>query len=205
MKCAYTATAISEGFRDQGLRVVLLLDSITRFARAAREVGLAAGEPAARRGFPPSVFAALPALLERSGTAPRGSITAFYAVLVEGDDLDEPIADEIRGILDGHIVLSRKLGERGRWPAIDVLGSLSRVMGQVVDKSHLAAAQKVREHLAIYEASRDLIALGAYKRGSDIRLEAALDRVDGIEAFLRQSTTESSDPSETISRLKALA
>ena len=169
MRCAHVATCIAEGFRDQGKHVVLLLDSVTRFARAAREVGLGAGEAPTRRGFPPSVFSALPELLERSGCSPRGSITAFYTVLVEGGDLDEPVADEVRGILDGHIVLRRELGERGRWPAIDVLGSLSRVMDRVVDAQHLEAAQKVRRHLAVQEAKRDLVTLGAYKPGSDPR------------------------------------
>jgi len=173
--------------------VLLMMDSVTRFARAGREVGLAAGEPPARRGYPPSVFAMLPGLLERSGTSPHGSITAFYTVLVEGGDMEEPVADEVRGILDGHVVLDRALGARGRWPAIDVLHSLSRVMDVVTDDAHRAAARAFREHLATYEAKRDLVSLGAYKRGSDRRLDAALERIDAMEAFLRQGKHERAD------------
>jgi len=190
LKSAYVATAIAEWFRDRGKRVLLMMDSVTRFARAGREVGLAAGEPPARRGYPPSVFAMLPGLLERCGTSALGSITAFYTVLVEGGDMDEPIADEVRGILDGHIVLDRALGARGRWPAIDVLHSLSRVMDAVTDDAHRAAARAFREHLAVYEAKRDLVSLGAYKPGSDPKLDAALKRVDAMEAFLRQGKHE---------------
>lgn len=186
LKSAYVASAIAEWFRDRGQRVLLMMDSVTRFARAGREVGLAAGEPPARRGYPPSVFASLPGLLERSGTAERGSVTAFYTVLVEGGDMEEPIADEVRGILDGHVILDRQLGARGRWPAIDVLQSLSRVMDMVTDDKHRDLARRLREHLAIYEAKRDLVSLGAYKKGSDARLDAALAKIDGIEAFLRQ-------------------
>ncbi len=205
MKCAHVATAIAEGFRDQGKRVVLLLDSVTRFARAAREVGLAAGEAPTRRGFPPSVFSALPALLERSGPAALGSITAFYTVLVEGGDMDEPVADEVRGILDGHIVLRRELGERGRWPAVDVLASLSRVMDRVVDDQHLQTAQRVRAHLAVFEAKQDLVALGAYRAGSDPRLDRALERLRGIDEFLTQGPRENSDFAETVRRLSSFA
>ena len=187
VRSAWVATAIAEHFRDQGQRVLLLMDSVTRFARAAREVGLAAGEPPARRGFPPSVFAALPELLERTGNAARGSITAIYSVLVEGGDLDEPVADEVRGILDGHVVLDRELAARGRWPAIDPLRSLSRVMDQVVSPKQLEDARRLREHLGVYEAKRDLVLLGAYESGRDARLDRALERIDAIEAFLRQN------------------
>jgi type III secretion protein N (ATPase) len=190
MRSAWVATAVAEWFRDRGKRVLLLMDSVTRFARAAREVGLAAGEPPARRGYPPSAFAMLPQLLERSGTSERGSITAFYTVLVEGSDMEEPIADEVRGILDGHVVLDRALGARGRWPAIDPLVSLSRVMDQIVSPAHRDAAAKLRAHLALYESKRDLVTLGAYKKGSDPRLDAALGRIDAIEAFLRQDKRE---------------
>ncbi len=197
MTSAYVATTIAEHFRDQGKRVLLLMDSVTRFARAAREAGLAAGEPPARRGYPPSVFAALPRLLERSGTAKRGSITAFYTVLVEGGDLEEPIADEVRGILDGHIVLDRELAARGRYPAIDVVHSLSRVMSTVAEADHKADAQRLREACALYEAKRDLVLLGAYKSGSDPRLDAVLAKVDSIEAFLRQRGDERSSVAET--------
>ena len=205
LKSAYIATAVAEWFRDRGKRVLLMMDSVTRFARAGREVGLAAGEPPARRGYPPSVFAALPGLLERSGTSERGSITAFYTVLVEGGDMEEPISDEVRGILDGHVVLTRELGARGRWPAIDVLHSLSRVMDAVTDEAHRAAARTLREHLALYEQKRDLVSLGAYKKGSDPRLDAALARIDGIEAFLRQGKHERSSLEDTVAKLAALA
>ncbi len=181
-----------------------MLERVTRFARAAREVGLAAGEPPARRGYPPSVFAALPGLLERSGAASRGSITAFYTVLVEGSDMEEPIADEVRGILDGHVVLERSLGARGRWPAIDVLASLSRVMDAITSPTHQAHARKLREHLAHYEEKRDLVSLGAYKKGSDARLDAALARIDAIEAFLRQARHERSALTETLKSLEAV-
>ncbi len=204
LKSAHTATAIAEWFRDQGKRVLLLMDSVTRFARAAREVGLAAGEPPARRGYPPSVFARLPSLLERSGTSASGSITGVYTVLVEGSDMEEPIADEVRGILDGHIVLTRELGARGRWPAIDVLHSLSRVMNAVADDTHLQSATEVRELLATYEAKRDLVNLGAYKAGSDPRLDTALARIDAIEAFLRQTPQARSTYAETKQALSTL-
>ncbi len=201
MRSAWVATALAELFRDRGARVLLLMDSVTRFARAAREVGLAAGEPPARRGYPPSAIAALPVLLERSGMAERGSITAVYTVLVEGGDLDEPIADEVRGILDGHVVLDRELSARGRWPAIDPLRSLSRVMDRLVSAGHREDARALREHLAIYEAKRDLVLLGAYTRGSDRRLDAALACIDRIEAFLRQRPDETSSLEETVRRL----
>ena len=201
VRSASVATSIAEYFRDRGQRVLLLMDSVTRFARAAREVGLAAGEPPARRGYPPSVFAALPRLLERSGTSARGTITAIYTVLVEGGDLDEPVADETRGILDGHVVLERGLAARGRWPAIDPLHSLSRVMDQVVGPSHVAAARALREHLTIYEAKRDLVLLGAYTRGQDPRLDAALARIDAIEGFLRQPQDVPSTLAETLTAL----
>jgi len=204
LSSAYTATAIAEWFRDRGRRVLFMMDSVTRFARAGREVGLAAGEPPARRGYPPSVFAALPKLLERSGTSPLGSITAFYTVLVEGGDMDEPVADEVRGILDGHVILDRELGARGRWPAIDILRSLSRVMDAVTDDAHRSAAQKLREHLAIYEAKRDLVSLGAYKAGSDAKLDAALARIDGIEAFLKQGKREHSSFEDTVRQLHSV-
>jgi type III secretion protein N (ATPase) len=206
LKSATVATAIAEWFRDvRGARVLLMMDSVTRFARAQREVGLAAGEPPARQGYPPSVFAALPRLLERAGTAARGSITAVYTVLVAGGDMEEPIADEVRGILDGHIVLDRALGQRNRWPAIDVLASLSRVMPQVTTSEHRAAAGRVRELLATYERQRDLILLGAYKMGSDRRVDEAIARVDTIEAFLKQASGESSMLEATLDRLRILA
>jgi type III secretion system H+-transporting two-sector ATPase len=203
LKSAYVATAVAEYFRDRGRRVVLVLDSITRFARAQREAGLAVGEPPARAGFPPSVFAVLPRLLERAGNSDRGSITAFYTVLVEGDDMTEPVADEVRSILDGHIVLSRELAARGHYPAIDVLRSASRVMPAVAADGHQQAAQKVRELIATYERHRDLILLGAYKRGTDARVDEALDRWPAIEAWLRQGTHDRTGFEETLVRMAA--
>jgi len=204
MKCPYVATSIAEGFRDQGKRVLLLMDSVTRFARAARDVGLAAGEAPARRGFPPSVLSALPGLVERTGTSELGSITAVYTVLVEGDDHDDPIADELRGLLDGHITLSRELAARGHHPAIDIPRSLSRVMPRLVDAEQARTAAAVRSHVAIYEEKRDLVSLGAYARGSDPRLDAAIDRMDAIEAFLRQGTHEQVALEETLAGLARL-
>jgi type III secretion protein N (ATPase) len=205
MKCPYVATTIAEAFRDQGLRVLLLVDSVTRFARAAREVGLAAGEAPVRRGYPPSVFAALPGLIERAGTSEHGSITAFYTVLVEGDDLDEPVSDELRGLLDGHVVLSRSIAARGRYPAIDVTQSLSRLMPRLVSTEHLSAAEAARTHIALHEEKRDLLLLGAYRAGSDARLDAAISRVPEIEAFLAQREHERAAFSETVATLRTLA
>lgn len=190
LKSAYVATAIAEHFRDAGRRVLFLLDSVTRFARAQREVGLAAGEPPARQGYPPSVFAQLPRLLERTGASARGSITAIYTVLVAGGDMDEPIADEVRGILDGHVVLSRTLAERGHFPAVDVLQSLSRVMGAVTTPTHRRAATRLRQLLAAHERQRDLILLGAYKAGSDPTTDEAIAREAEIRRFLCQATDE---------------
>ncbi|MET0388431.1 MAG: FliI/YscN family ATPase [Polyangiales bacterium] len=204
MKCPFVATTIAEYFRDRGQRVLLLVDSVTRFARAGREVGLAAGEAPARRGYPPSAFAALPGLLERAGAAESGSITAIYSVLVEGDDLDEPVSDELRGLLDGHVVLSRKLAARGQHPAVDVGQSLSRLMPRLVSPQHLAAAELARTHLALYEEKRDLILLGAYRAGSDPRTDAAIARVPEIEAFLSQRVGERADYDETSATLQML-
>jgi type III secretion protein N (ATPase) len=186
LRAAQVATAYAEGFRDDGARVLLLVDSVTRFARAQREIGLAAGEPPARRGYPPSVFAMLPRLLERSGQGPRGSITAIYTVLVEGGDMDEPIADEVRGILDGHVVLDRTIAGRGRYPAVDVTASLSRVMPSLVTPEHAAATRRLRALVAAYDAKRDLVAMGAYARGSDRELDDAIDHLPRVEAYLRQ-------------------
>jgi FliI/YscN family ATPase len=203
-KAAYVATAIAEYFRDQGKKVLLMMDSVTRFARAIREVGLAAGEPPARAGFPPSVFSELPRLLERTGNSDKGSITAFYTVLVEGDDMTEPIADETRSILDGHIVLSRNLAASGHYPAIDVGNSVSRVMTAVVDKEHQEAARKLREVQATYEAQKDLILIGAYKKGSDKRVDFALSKLDAVNAFLKQGTHEKAPYDTTINQLKQM-
>ena len=202
LRSAFVATSVAEYFRDRGARVLLMMDSVTRVARAQREVGLAAGEPPARRGYPPSVFALLPRLLERTGPGRVGSITAFYTVLVEGGDMDEPIADEVRGILDGHIVLDRSIGARNRWPAIDVLHSLSRVMDMVVTKGHRETAGRFRQLMAAYESKRDLISLGAYQKGSDRVTDEAIARIDRLEAFLRQGRDERSELDATV---KALA
>jgi type III secretion protein N (ATPase) len=204
LKSAFVATAIAEWFRERGRRVLFMMDSVTRFARAQREVGLAAGEPPARQGYPPSVFALLPRLLERTGNAQAGSITALYAVLVAGGDMEEPIADEVRGILDGHIVLSRELGARNHWPAIDVVPSLSRVMPLVTDAEHRQAAGHLRELLAAHERQRDLILLGAYQRGSDPRTDEALAKLDAIDHFLKQGVHEVSPFGETRARLLSL-
>ncbi|MCK6536820.1 MAG: FliI/YscN family ATPase [Polyangiaceae bacterium] len=186
LRAVQVATAVAEGFRDAGKSVMLLVDSVTRVARAQREVGLAAGEPPARRGYPPSVFALLPRLLERSGQSDRGAITAIYTVLVEGGDMEEPIADEVRGILDGHIVMDRRIAARGHYPAIDVPQSLSRVMEAVVTPEHAAAARKVRALIATYEEKRDLITLGAYAKGSDPRVDRAMAALPEIERFVCQ-------------------
>jgi type III secretion protein N (ATPase) len=204
LKAAFVATAVAEYFREQGRRVLFMLDSITRVARAQREVGLAAGEPPARQGYPPSVFALLPRLLERTGNSARGSITALYTVLVAGGDMEEPIADEVRGILDGHVILSREIATRNQWPAVDVLPSLSRLMSAVADPEHRAAAQRLRELLAAYERQRDLILLGAYQHGADPVTDRAIAAMDAITAFLRQRTDESAPFEETKARLRAL-
>jgi ATP synthase in type III secretion protein N len=205
LKSAYVATAVAEYFRDQGKRVLLMMDSVTRFARAQREVGLAIGEPPARGGFPPSVFAILPRLLERTGNSDKGSITALYTVLVEGDDMTEPVADEVRSILDGHIILTRELGARGHYPAIDVLKSASRVMNAVTGERHLEAARRLRELLAAYEKNRDLILIGAYQRGSDALVDRAIDQIGDVEAFLRQGLHEKPTFEETLGQLGALS
>ena len=205
LRAAQTATAVAEHFRDLGKRVLLLVDSITRFARAQREIGLAAGEPPARRGYPPSVFTQLPRLLERSGQGQQGSITALYTVLVEGSDMDEPIADEVRGILDGHVVLDRRLAARGHYPAIDVLTSLSRVMPSVTDESHRSAARRARALLAVYEEKRELIALGAYGKGSDARIDQAILAAPELERFLRQEPSHIEAFTGSLAGLRAIA
>ena len=201
LRAAQVATAYAVYFRDQGKSVMLLLDSVTRFARAQREVGLAAGEPPARRGYPPSVFAMLPRLLERSGQGARGSITAIYTVLVEGGDMDEPIADEVRGILDGHVVLDRSIAARGRYPAVDPTVSLSRVMDAIVTPAQRDHARKLRALVAHYEAKRDLVTLGAYAKGSDRELDEAIARLPKIEQFLRQSPADRVAFDETVATL----
>ena len=204
LKAAYVATTVAGYFRDQGRRVLLMMDSVTRFARALREVGLAAGEPPARAGFPPSVFSELPRLLERTGNSERGSITAFYTALVEGDDLTEPIADETRSILDGHVVLARALASGGHYPAIDVGQSISRVMPAVARPPHVEAARRFREVLAAYEAQKDLILIGAYKKGSDPRTDLAIAKSDAMNAFLRQGTAEKAPAAATVGQLQKM-
>ncbi len=201
LKSAFVATAIAEWFRDQGKRVLFMMDSATRFARAQREIGLAIGEPPARQGYPPSVFAQIPRLMERTGNDDTGSITALYTVLVQAGDMDEPIADEVRGILDGHIILNRQLGARNHWPAIDVPVSLSRVMNGIVEQQHKLAAGKLREVLATYEKQRDLILLGAYQYGSDPKTDYAIDKIEEVEAFLKQGLDEKDDMQTTIRNL----
>jgi ATP synthase in type III secretion protein N len=204
LKAAFVATAVAEFFRERGRRVLFMLDSLTRVARAQREIGLAAGEPPARQGYPPSVFALLPRLLERTGNSAAGSITALYTVLVAGGDMEEPIADEVRGILDGHVILSRDVAARNHWPAVDVLPSLSRLMTAVADAGHRAAAARLRELLAAYERHRDLIALGAYQSGSDATTDRAIASMAAIDAFLRQRTDEKAAFDDTRARLLAL-
>ncbi|MEZ5245775.1 MAG: FliI/YscN family ATPase [Acidimicrobiales bacterium] len=190
LTAAQSATRIAESFRDAGKDVLLLVDSITRFAMAQREIGLAAGEFPASRGYPPSVLSALPRLLERAGAGPRGSITAFYTVLVEGDDMNDPVADAVRGILDGHIVLTRALAQRGHFPSIDVLASVSRVMNAVTTADQQGLARQLREQLASYEESRDLIEVGAYVPGSNSRTDLAIARREHVLAFLQQDSHE---------------
>lgn len=201
MKGALIATTIAEYFRDRGLNVMLMMDSVTRYAMALREVGLAIGEPPATRGYTPSVFAALPKLLERAGTGKNGSITAFYTVLVDGDDMNEPIADAVRGILDGHIVLSRHLANKGHFPAIDVMSSVSRVMKEIVSEQQMDAANELKRLLSIYRDSEDLINIGAYQQGSNKEIDAALQYIDAIQAFTKQKTSEKTTLHETQERL----
>jgi type III secretion protein N (ATPase) len=202
LKAAYIATAIAEYFRDQGKKVLLLMDSVTRFGRALREIGLAAGEPPTRRGFPPSVFSSLPLLMERAGNSDKGSITALYTVLVEGDDMTEPIADETRSILDGHIVLSRKLASGGHYPAIDILASVSRVMNAVVEKDHKDMAGDMRKILAKYAEMELLVQIGEYKKGADAEVDNALERIRNVNGFLRQGTDERSSFAQTLQAMR---
>ncbi|APP75188.1 type III secretion system ATPase SctN [Xanthomonas vesicatoria] len=200
-KAAYVGTAIAEYFRDQGLRVLLMMDSLTRFARAQREIGLAAGEPPTRRGFPPSVFAELPRLLERAGMGETGSITAFYTVLAEDDTGSDPIAEEVRGILDGHLILSREIAAKNQYPAIDVLGSLSRVMSQIVSAEQRQYAGQLRRLLAKHNEVETLLQVGEYRQGSDAVADEAIARIDAIRDFLSQSTDQLSDYDTTLDQL----
>jgi flagellum-specific ATP synthase len=204
IKAAFTATTIAEYFRDQGHDVMLMMDSVTRFAMAQREVGLAIGEPPATRGYTPSVFALLPRLLERAGTSERGSITALYTVLVDGDDMNEPIADAVRSILDGHVVLSRALAHAGHYPAIDVLQSVSRLVGEIVTPEVAEAGARLRGALAVLREKEDLVSIGAYQPGTEPALDLALAHRARIEAFLRQPVHERSDPAQSDARLLEL-
>ncbi len=204
IKAAFTATTIAEYFRDQGHDVMLMMDSVTRFAMAQREVGLAIGEPPATRGYTPSVFALLPRLLERAGTSANGSITGLYTVLVDGDDMNEPIADAVRSILDGHVVLTRSLAHAGHYPAVDVLQSVSRLIGEIVSPELEQAGQRLRAALAVLREKEDLVSIGAYQPGSDPALDVALAHRARIERFLRQPVHERSDPLQTDARLLEL-
>ena len=204
-KAAYVATAIAEYFRDQGKNVMMMMDSVTRFAMAQREVGLAIGEPPATRGYTPSVFAMLPKLLERTGTSPKGSITALYTVLVDGDDMNEPIADAVRGILDGHIVLSRHLAHAGHYPAVDVLASVSRLVTEITTPDVRAAGNEVRKLMATYKEKADLISIGAYQPGSDPDTDAAIAARQPIDGFLKQLVTEPSSAESADQTLAQLA
>jgi ATP synthase in type III secretion protein N len=204
LNAAYVGTAIAEYFRDQGKSVILMMDSVTRFARALREVGLAAGEPPARAGYTPSVFSTLPKLLERSGNSDKGSITAFYTILVAGDDMNEPVADEVRSILDGHIILSADLARQYHYPAIDVLSSASRVMPSIVPKEQLLLVGKLREVLANYRKNELLIKIGEYKRGQDKAGDFALDYIEKVLKFLKQGVEEKCTYQETAQLLRAL-
>lgn len=204
LNAAYVGTAIAEYFRDQGKSVILMMDSVTRFARALREVGLAAGEPPARAGYTPSVFSTLPKLLERTGNSEKGSITAFYTILVAGDDMNEPVADEVRSILDGHIILSAELARQYHYPAIDVLSSASRVMLSIVPKEHAALVGKLKEVLANYKKNELLIKIGEYKRGADKAGDFAIDNIDKVLRFLKQAVEEKCSYEETLQLLKGL-
>ncbi len=201
-KCPMTATAIAEYYMSQGKDVLLMMDNLTRFAMANREVGLSIGEPPIARGYTPSIYAAMPKLLERAGCFEKGSITGIYAVLVEGDDTNEPIADTVRGIIDGHIILSRKIAAQNHYPAIDILPSVSRLMSTVASKEHKEAAAKLRNYLSLYNSNIDLISIGAYKAGTNPKLDEAISRIDKINAFLTQGRHESFSLEETVKLLK---
>jgi type III secretion protein N (ATPase) len=201
LRAGYVATSIAEYFRERGGNVLFMLDTVTRLARAQREIGLAIGEPPARQGYPPSVFSMLPRMLERTGNSDKGRCTAIYTCLVAGGDMEEPIADEVRGILDGHFILNRAIGERNQWPAMDVLASLSRVMSQIATPEHKKAAGLLRQTLSTYEKQRDLILLGAYTYGTDPRTDYAIDKYDQIIGYLKQDTHDNTPFEEAVQRL----
>ena len=204
LKGAFVGTAIAEYFRDEGKKVLFMMDSVTRFAMAQREVGLASGEPPTTKGYPPSVFALMPRLMERSGTSEVGSITAFYTVLVEGDDFNEPISDTARGILDGHIMLSRNLAARNHYPCIEINDSVSRLMSSIADDKHKEAASKLREVMARYTEAEDLINIGAYVKGSNPKIDHALEKIDAVNSFLKQGTMEECQFEDTVNKLTGI-
>ena len=204
MKCPSVATSIAEYFRDQGYDVLLMMDSLTRFAMAQREIGLAIGEPPVARGYTPSMYAEMPKLLERSGNFERGSITGVYTVLVEGDDTNEPIADTVRGILDGHIVLSRQLANSNHFPAIDVGASISRLMVEIVSPEHRQLASKLRDIMGVYEKNADLVSIGAYKAGTNPKLDHALKKMDAINSFLTQGIDEAFSYDQCLNQLRQI-
>ena len=203
-KAAKTATAIAEYFRDQGKDVLLMMDSLTRFSMAQREIGLASGEPPVTRGYPPSMYSEMPKLLERAGNSENGSITGLYTVLVDGDDFNEPVTDTARSILDGHIVLSRKIAQKNHYPAIDVLASISRCMSQIVDKRQKELSGQLKNVMATYAESEDLINIGAYKAGSNKNIDYAISKIDKVNDFLIQATDEKMDYDEEIEALEAV-
>jgi flagellum-specific ATP synthase len=202
MKCLQTATAVCEYFRDQGKKVFLMTDTVTRCAMSGREVGLAIGEPPTMKGYPPSIFSWLQKVLERSGCTEKGSITALYTVLKDGDDDNDPIVDTVRGIIDGHIFLSRKVAGRNHFPAIDILGSVSRLFTEICDKEHMQAASKMRDLMATYQDARDLIDVGAYERGSNPKIDLAIEMMPEINTFLKQSVKDLVSMDSTIEQLK---
>ncbi|MEA4849153.1 MAG: flagellar protein export ATPase FliI [Clostridiaceae bacterium] len=202
LKAAQLATSVAEYFRDRGKDVMLMMDSLTRFAMAQREVGLSIGEPPVTRGYTPSVFAVMPKLLERSGTSDKGTITGLYTVLVDGDDMNEPITDTVRSILDGHIVLSRNLANRNHYPAIEVLASVSRVMPNIIDEEHKSNANELKNILSVYKEAEDLINIGAYVKGSNKNIDRAIDKIEAIESFLKQGIDEKSEMEEVLNGMK---
>lgn len=204
MKCALAATTIAEYFKDQGKDVLLMMDSLTRFAMAQREIGLATGEPPVARGYTPSIYSMLPKLLERTGNFETGSITGIYTVLVEGDDVNEPISDTVRGIIDGHIVLSRKIAMRNHYPAIDILGSVSRLMNDITSREQVEAAGKIRNLMSVYDANYDLVNIGAYKSGTNPALDQALKKIEGINGFLQQQVDDKFTYQQSVGMMKAV-
>lgn len=205
VKALQSATSVAEFFRDRGYNVMLMVDSLTRWAMAQRDVGLAIGEPPTTRGYPPSVFAGLPGVLERAGNSEKGSITGIYTVLVEGDDFNEPISDTVRGVVDGHIILSRSLAESNHYPAIDVLASISRLMVEIVDKEHISASRKLKDLMAVYNDAKDLIDIGAYKGGSDPKIDKSIELIDDINGFLTQEVEEKINFEHLVERMKNLS